>query len=65
MIKKIHSLLVLLLALTLLVGCSDDDGIGATTSGTILKQALALPESYGYIGGNFELYYYVENAIEG
>jgi hypothetical protein len=65
MIKKIHSISVLLFAFTLLVGCSDDDDRDTTTSSTVLKQALALPESYGYIGGNFELYYYVENVIEG
>lgn len=65
MIKRVYSLSVLLFVLTLLVSCSDDDSIGATESSTVLKQALALPESYGYVGGDFELYYYVENAIEG
>lgn len=65
MIKKIHSLSILLFTLTLLVGCSDDEGIDVTESSTVLKQALALPESYGYIGGDFELYYYVENPVEG
>lgn len=62
MINRIFSILTLLFSLTLWVSCSNDDSVGATVGSTTLKQALALPESYSCAGGNFELYYYVENA---